>query len=282
MSQWDAVDMALPLKSWTRNVPVAEGLEVLDLAEPGMPLADWRDAADARLPHTDPAYRQTLLRLVRRMFVDVEDGTLVASPFLRLLRSGDQALRHDLFFARYALAHPWCLLAARHLILPRIARMGAAGSITTEEWDAFVVRYIEPKASDASRKKTRSTVTGLFQHLRVLHRDGPSTAPTTLHRSEPAPLAFAWMVADQMASQLMGEASRAWAVAHSDAAQLFAVSPDYAERCIDTAIETGELRVVERAGEAFVAPGSDYCFAPLPVVTESSVDTFGDWAEPAA
>ena len=258
MQSWNVIDMALPLKSWTRNVPFPEGAALVCLAEGGMSVTDWRARADAQLPHSDPAYRQTLLRLILRMFIDLDGETIVETPFLRLLRDGDEQRRSDLFFARYALAHPWCLLAARRLILPRIERVGAEAEVSLAEWDAFVSTYIEASASEASRRKTRSTVIGVFQQLGVLDRTGRSTAPTRLQRAQPSPLAFGWLVADQLAAQLIGEATRAWCVSESDAALLFAVSQAFGESCLRSAVHKGELRAIRIDGERSVRVTKGY------------------------
>ncbi len=258
MQSWNVIDMALPLRSWTRNVPHPEGVELLCLAEGGMSTNEWRERADAHLPHTDPNYRQTLLRLILRMFLDVEDETIVETPYLRLLRSSDEKRSSDLFFARYALAHPWCLLAARRLILPRIQRVGAQAEVSLTEWDAFVSTYIEDSASEASRRKTRSTVIGVFQQLGVLERTGKSTAPTQLRRAEPDALAFGWVVADQLAGQLIGQATRQWCVTESDAAQLFAIEPEVGEALLRSAVHHGELRAIRIDGERAVRVTPQY------------------------
>jgi hypothetical protein len=269
MKQWNVIDMALPLRSWTRNVPLVEGLELISMAEDGMSVPDWRARADDILPHTDPGYRQTLLRLVQRMFLDVnEAGThILETPYLRLVREGDEKRQRDLFFGRYALAHPWCLLAARRLILPRIDRLGDEAEVTTEEWDAFVSTYMEASASDASRRKTRSTITGVFQHLGVLEREGSSSAPTRPRRATPDPLAFGWMVADQLSAQLIGRATRDWAATTSDAAQLFAIDPEDAQALIRKAVGKGELRAVKIDGERGVTPAPSYAHAMGPAAS---------------
>ncbi|HCH64015.1 MAG: hypothetical protein CL927_18830 [Deltaproteobacteria bacterium] len=263
MEAWNLIDMALPLRSWTRNVPFPEGVDLLCLAEGGMTTAQWREKADEVLTHSDPAYRQTLLRLIVRMFLDLDpDGeTILETPFLRLLRDGDEKRRRDIFFVRYALAHPWCLLAARRLILPRIGREGDAAEISLAEWDAFVSTYIEASASEASRRKTRSTVIGVFHQLGVLQRSGRSTAPTTLKRAAPDPLAFGWVVADQLAAQLVGEATREWCVAESDGAQLFAVGAEQGQALLRTAVHQGELRAVKVEGERGVRAPAPYAHA---------------------
>ena len=178
------------------------------------------------------------------------------TPVLRMLKEGDEARRRDLFFARYALAHPWCLLAARRLILPRLARMGDAAEISLAEWDAFVSRYIEHGTSEASRRKTRSTVIGVFQALGVVQRLAKSTAPTILQRSQPDGGAFGWVVADQLASELVGVASRDWCVRESDAATLFACSTEHAETCLEATVAAGELESVEHQGEPGLQPSA--------------------------
>ncbi len=252
MQEWDIIDMALPLKSWTRTVPLSEGIDLLLAVEPGMDYAVWRDKADALLPHADPSYRQTLLRLIRRMFLELDDETILGTPFLELIRSGDETRRRHLFCARYALAHPWCLLASRRLILPRLARNAEQAEISIEEWDAFVSRFIEDSASEASRRKTRSTITGVFQNLGVVDREGPSTAPTRLQRGRPDAVAFGWMVADQLASELRSTATRTWAVTSSDAAQLFAIDDATGRKCLTAAIKSGELLAARMGTESAV------------------------------
>jgi hypothetical protein len=257
------IDMALPLKSWTRNVPYPEGAELVCLAEGGMAVELWREKAEQELSQADPTYRQTLLRLVGRMFLDVVEETIVETPFLRMLKEGDEARRRDLFFARYALAHPWCLLAARRLILPRVARMGDAAEISLAEWDAFVSRYIEHGASEASRRKTRSTVIGVFQALGVVQRLAKSTAPTILQRAHPDGVAFGWVVADQLASELVGTASRSWCARESDAAALFACSTDHAEACLEVTVAAGELESVDHHGEPGLQPSAAHHHSPM-------------------
>lgn len=260
---WDEIDVALPLRSWTRNVPESEGLILIDLARDGMTVADWRTAADAALPHGDASYRQTLIRLVQRMFLDVESDAIVETPFLRLIQDGDAEQRHDLFFARYALAHPWTLLAARQLVLPGLLTSGEGATVSSEDWDAFVARFIEDKASDASRRKTRSTVIGTLMQLGVLERDGSSSSPTRLRRGQPAALAFAWAVCDQMVGELRPREHLDWATHRSDAAQLFAILPEDAEDLLGHALAEDELLAIEVGGEPGVSPPASYGYAPL-------------------
>jgi hypothetical protein len=260
---WNTIDVALPLRSWTRNVPEVEGLALLDLAQQGMAVTDWREAADGALPHNDSSYRQTLSRLVQRMFLDIEDEAIVATPFLRLLQDGDADLRHDLFFARYGLAHPWTLLAIRQLVLPGLASTGPGTVISIEEWDAFVGRFIEAKASEASRRKTRSTVIGTLLQLRVLERSGSTSSPTRIRRGTPQPLAFAWVVCDQLVGELRPVEGLDWVTTASDAAQLFAVEPDEAETLLGEALAEDELLAVEVDGEPGVAAPPDYGYRPL-------------------
>ncbi len=261
---WDQIDVALPLRSWTRNVPESEGLALLDLAQDGMSVEDWRTAADAALPHGDASYRQTLLRLVQRMFLDVEDERIVETPFLRLIHDGDAALRHDLFFARYGLAHPWTLLAVRQLVLPGLSREGEGTVITIEDWDAFVARFIEAKASEASRRKTRSTVIGTLLQLGVLERVGSSSSPTRLRRGAPSARAFAWVVCDQMVGELRPRERLDWATQTSDAAQLFAIDATLAEELLGEALAEDELLAIEVDGEPGLAPPPTYGYRPLP------------------
>jgi ClpP class serine protease len=46
-------------------------------------------------------------------------------------------------------------------------RLGDGAAVSIEDWDHFVLRFGEPDATEASRRKTRSTVIGVLQQLGV-------------------------------------------------------------------------------------------------------------------
>lgn len=243
-------DVALPLRSWTRNVPAEEALTLLDLAEPGRALADWEAASEEALTHEDRTYRRTLTRLVARMFLDIEEDVIQDSGFLRLLRDGPDQRRGDLLSVRYALAHLWPLEAARQVVRPALAGTEEA-EVSISEWDGFVARLIEDEASAGSRRKTRSTVIGALVSLGVAQRAAAATGPVRLVPGRPDPLAFGWALTEQVAGELRDGCPAAWAATDSDAAVLFGVTADYAEACIRATVAKG-LLIVE--GDQLVLP----------------------------
>lgn len=233
-------DVALPLRSWTRNVPAEEALALLDLAVAGQPLEAWEAAAASALDHEDPSYRRTLARLVGRMFLDVEEGVILDSTFLRLIKDGPDRRRSDLLAVRYALAHVWPLEAARRLVRRRM-RDERARDVEIADWDEFVDELIEPDASPGSRRKTRSTVIGALVSLGVAERSAAATGPVRLREGRPDPLAFGWGVVEQLSGELGGGRPLSWVTTESDAALLFGVTADYGEACLRAAVARGML-----------------------------------------
>jgi hypothetical protein len=244
-------DVALPLRSWTRNVPFEEALTLLDLASPGRALDDWATAAEEALTHEDRAYRRTLTRLVGRMFLDLEGETIVESEFLRLVAGGPDRRRSDLLAVRYALAHMWPLEAARRVVRPALASQERA-EVSIADWDAFVADLIELDASAASRRKTRSTVIGALVSLGVAERAATAGAPVALSPGRPDPLAFGWALGEQLAGELREACDAGWAATDSDAALLFGVTQDYGEACIRATVAKGLL---VRDGDTLRLPG---------------------------
>lgn len=239
-------DVALPLRSWTRNVPFEEALTLLDLASPGRALADWEAASEEVLTHEDRAYRRTLTRLVGRIFLDTEGEAIADSGFLRLVADGPDRRRADLLAIRYALAHIWPLEAARRVVRPVLAQAEEA-EVSIADWDAFVAALIEPDASAASRRKTRSTVIGALVSLGVAERAAAAAAPVRLTPGRPDPLAFGWALTEQLSGELRDRCDTTWAAGASDAALLFGVTQEYGEACIRATVAKGLL--VEEGGE---------------------------------
>jgi hypothetical protein len=255
----NVVDAAVPLRSWTRNIPPEEALALLDLARPGDAVAAWDEAAIAALEPHDPGYRRTLVRLVGRTFLDVDleegeddpvNGTIADSDYLRLVQEGPEQRRADLVAVRYALAHVWPLMAARLLVSDGLR---GPGEIGIAEWDTFVDTWIEPDTSVASRRKTRSTVIGALVALGVVERQAASAAPTVLRRGRPDPLAFGWAVREQLEGELRDAATVEWVAHHSDAALLYAADPEYARACLRAAVGRKLLVSRDVDGEPGVA-----------------------------
>ncbi len=254
MGNYGPIDFPRPLTSWTRTLPQDEGLALIDLAVPGEAAEDWRNRCEALLDTAEPSYRQTLIRLVQRIFIETDGAdTVLDTPMLRLIQSGPETRRNDIFFSRYGLAHPWTLLAVQELVAPRLAAAEAAGAapeaIPMEDWDALVDRFTEEEASAASRRKTRSSVIGVLVQLGVLERDGASSAPARPRRARPDPLAYGLTVAEQLSGQLLLTLRTAEVVAHSDASRLWCPSPDYAEACLRAAVALDVLVATKVEGQ---------------------------------
>lgn len=256
------LDLPVPLKSWTRTVPAAEALALIAAVSPGEPLDAWAARADGLLPQSEPSYRQTLLRLVERLALVVEDGTIVESPLLKLLLGANEQRRHDLFTAAYALAHPWTLLACRQLVLPRLDEDGVGAQVSIEAWDQLIARFSDGEATEASRRKTRSTLIGVLQQLGVVERDSHAGAPTRLRRGQPDAVAFGWVLADQLATELCGEATMTWVGHFSDAAMLYALEPEQAAERAAAAVRARVLKKAELDGSPGVGISAAWGFHP--------------------
>lgn len=256
------VDLPVPLKSWTRTVPAAEALALIAAVTPGEPLDDWAQRADGLLPQSEPSYRQTLLRLVERLVFVVEDGKIAESPLLRLLLGANEQRRHELFTAVYALAHPWTLLACRQLVLPRLDADGVGAQVSIEAWDQLVARFSDADATEASRRKTRSTLIGVLQQIGVVERDSHAGAPTRLRRAQPDPVAFGWALGDQLATELCGEATMTWVGHFSDAAMLYALEPAQAVERAGAAVRARVLKKAELDGAPGVGISASWGFSP--------------------
>jgi len=240
------------LKSWVGTVNEAEGIALLDLARPGMALESWRQEADQLLSQEDDHERALLIELIERMFLDHSEGQLQSSRNLRLSQSGWPKLREELFLTRFALAHPWTLLAARELIAPHLLAVlqpGApaeVGQVSLSEWDAFVDRHIDPDVGEASRGETRSTLVGMLKRLGTLASPEGSQGPLQVCHAWPAPMVFGWVLAEQLRRQPEQPVCFDWAVHESDAALLFAVRPDHARRCVLAALQARLIQRVQR------------------------------------
>ncbi|MEL6347886.1 MAG: hypothetical protein AAFV53_32570 [Myxococcota bacterium] len=236
------------LKSWVRTLPEPEAMTLLDLARPGVRLELWRQEADATLTQEDASYRTLLIKMVERMMLDHDGERILDSRYLWHFQNGWPAQRMDLFLARYGLAHPWTALAGRELLLPALSTAEArdapedAGFIELSDVDAFVARHIDPNIGESSRKKTRSTIVGLFRKIGNLEQNGSSRDPLQVRRTQPTPLAFGWVVAQQLRQTPDQEVTEQWAASHSKAMALFTPTDSYAERCVEAAVTAGLLK----------------------------------------
>jgi len=226
------------LKSWVRTLNEVEGMLLLDIARPGMLLDIWRKEADAVLTQDGASYRSLLIKMVERVLLDTEDDRILDSPYLRAFQSGWPKLRAELFLVRYGLAHPWTVLAAHEILAPARQSDEEALMVELSVWDDFVSRHIDPTIGESSRKKTRSTLVGLFKKLGCLEATGSGRAPLRVCTVHPAPLVFGWVVGAQLQHDPTPHSTR-WASRSSNAAALFGPSPEYGRRCVEAAVRVG-------------------------------------------
>jgi hypothetical protein len=217
---------------------------LLDIARPGMSLECWRKESDVVLSKDDASYRTLLVKMVERILLDTDGDHILGSPYLQAFQSGWPELRAQLFLVRYGLAHPWTARAAHEILAP--ARAAARQedlefpTVSLDTWDEFVSRHIDPNIGESSRKKTRSTLVGLFKKLGCLEATGTGRAPLRVCTMVPAPLVYGWMVGAQLADEPTPRTTR-WASRSSNAASLFGLRPEFGRRSVEAAIRVGMI-----------------------------------------
>lgn len=237
------------LKSWVRTLNESEGMALLDLARPGQRLEIWRREAEQALPQEDATYRSLLIKLVERMLLDHDEERILDSRYLYHFQHGWEAQRMALFLIRYGLAHPWTALAGHKMLAPTLraaSRRDAAADadlIELSVWDDFVDAHIDPSVGPSSRKKTRSTMVGLFRKMGVLEAVGTgSRAPLRVLSTCPPPLVLGWALREQLRATPERLITEQWASEGSHAAAIFGPPPDYARRCVEAALQDGMLQ----------------------------------------
>ena len=243
-------------------------MELLDLAEPGMALADWRARGESRLPQISRDRRRELMREVERDLLDLSapgvggpgigpaggPGVYICGGwFLRLFQQEGPHVRQGLFIGRAlygragvrevleALVHPALGRAEEPLAGPEAALIGG------EEWEGFFLDRLPEGTGGASRTKTRQT---MQRHLALAGVLDLEPLPSTrAQRARPAPLAFAWLVLHEMERTGRSEARLEWAIRQSFAARLFACEEAYARLCVEAGVRAGLMRAGYLAGQ---------------------------------
>jgi hypothetical protein len=236
------------LPTWTRTLNTSDALDLLDMAQPGMPLSDWKERAHAMLPQASRARRQELVREVQRDLLDHDGEVVQGSTFLRLFHHEAPHVREALFIGRLLstragiaevldeLIHPAILRAEEPLALPEDAHVNG------ETWAAWLRRHLPPGTGTPAQEKTRQTLQRHLAIAGVLVLDEPPGTGGTAQRSRPPPLAFTWLVAAEMARDHRAEASVSWALGASFAARLFAVDEPYGRAALEIGVQAGLLR----------------------------------------
>jgi hypothetical protein len=113
--------------------------------------------------------------------------------------------------------------------------------IRPEVWDTFLREVLRPGIPDEAFRKTRSTLQTALARVGVLDITGNTTRTTRVRHGDPDPLAFAWVIADELARTGMTEAPESWALQFSFAARLFAPRRESAEVGLDLGVREGLL-----------------------------------------
>lgn len=235
-----------PLTSWTRTLNEDDALTLIDAAHPGTPVDEWAALGDRILPQGGPARRRELIRIVRDELLDSRDGVLVSSAWLRLFQEGSPHRRRGLLYGRLWQNRPLVLRALEELVHPALERASRplaphdADLLEADAWDRFLRSCLRPDVPREAFVKTRSTLQGALRDVGVVEITGHRERTLRVHHGRPDPLAFAWVVARELASR--GEESETWALHVSFAARLFAPKADYAATCVDEGVSAGLLR----------------------------------------
>lgn len=268
--------------TWTRTLNGRDAMELLDLAEPGMALEDWRARGESRLPQTSRHRRRELMREVERDLLDLSApgggapgggvpgggaGVYICGGwFLRLFQQEGPHVRQGLFIGRALygrggvrevleeLVHPALIRAEEPLAGPEAARIGG------EEWEGFFLDRLPEGTGEPARTKTRQTMQRHLALAGVL--DLGALPATRAQRARPAPLAFAWLVLHEMERTGRSEARLEWAICQSFAARLFACEEAYARLCVETGVRAGLMRAGYLAGQPRLHTAGDGIGAP--------------------
>jgi hypothetical protein len=255
--------MTVRLGSWTRTLNEEDAVALLLEASTGQQIDDWEERAHAMLPQPTRARRQETVRMVRDWFLDVDEGKIVRTTWLRLFQEGSPGRRRDLLHARMHAERPWTLRAIDELVLPKLAVADEplaprdAGVVTPDDWAAFFDRNIIERTPAEAAKKTRTTVQLHLVRLGVLAADTSSDRRVVVQHAEPDELAFAWLLHHELIRDRRTEASEVWALDRSVAARLFATRRTYAARCVDAAVAAGFVHRGYLAGASRLHPSSE-------------------------
>lgn len=248
------------LPSWTRTLNEAEALTLLDLARPGAGVTEWKAGGHEGLPQGSLPRRRELVGIVLSDLLDVREGVIEDSSFLRAFRTGSPHRRRCLLLGRYlarrALVAPALAAVVRPALVRSEVALAPAGSaeITPVEWDRWLRSVLRPGIPSEAYKKTRSTLQSALASAGCVTLEGNRSRTTRATRGDPDAVAWAWTLADEI-GRGGGECDEAWASQHSFAALLFAPRADAAASMIEAGIAAGLLRRSFLAGRARLLVG---------------------------
>lgn len=241
------------LTSWTRTLNEPEAGILLDAAVPGDQVDAWAARGEEVLPQASRDRRRELLRIVRDELLDLADGRIVDTAFLRLFRGGSPHRRKGLLWGRLLARRPLVEPALHALIVPALAASDVplapldSDRIDAAAWDTWLRSILRPGIPPEALRKTRTTLQGGLAAVGVLQIEGNAIRITRVTHAEPDPLAWAWTLADELARG-GGETDEARALRDSFAARLFGTRREYGMACLEAGISAGLLRRSYLAG----------------------------------
>ena len=244
---------AASLPSWTRTLNEPEAGTLLDAAVPGGSVDAWAALTDGLLPQASVPRRRELIRIVREDLLDHEAGVIEDTAFLRIFRAGTAHRRKGLLWGRLLSRRPLVEPALEALVLPALRAFDTplapheADVIPAQSWDSWLYSVLRPGIPSEAFKKTRSTLQTALASAGVLQFEANRARTTHVIHAEPDPLAWSWIVADEL-GRAGGENDEAWALRDSFAARLFGTRPEYGMACIEAGIGAGLLRRSYLAG----------------------------------
>lgn len=254
--------MTSGLTSWTRTLNEDDAILLLEQSDPGTSRERWNERGHEILPQASRPRRRETLRIVGEQLLDWRDNQVADTSFLRLFQAGTAHRRHALLYGRILAQQPWILRALAELVHPRLERTHEplappdVDLIPEEDWRAFIRRHAD--LPDSAFAKTRTMLHRNLAALGVLAVAGNSRRITRVKHAEPDPTAFGWLMAHELTTSGRSEAGQSWARVDALPSKLFAVRPEYADRCIDLAVQDGLLRRGFLAGMARLHVGEAY------------------------
>lgn len=225
-----------------------------------MTVTAWREAAHVALPYARAAQREHVIREALAL-LDVGEDRFLAHWFLALHsdEKADLATRIDLVRARRYAFHPWVDAAARELILPILEESERplalrTSSVTMAEVHAFVDARLDPGSSANARAETIRALVHALIGLKTIVRAGRGFIA---RRTHPSPVAIGWLLGWQLRLEHRHEMSNAEAYVRSTAAIVYALTPTYAQHCVQVATARKQIEQSYLASEARILRVND-------------------------
>ncbi len=244
---------AASLPSWTRTLNEPEAGTLLDAAVPGESVDAWAALTDGLLPQASVPRRRELIRIVREDLLDHTASVIDDTAFLSIFRGGTAHRRKGLLWGRLLSRRPLVEPVLEALVLPALRASDTplaphdADVVPSEAWDSWLYAVLRPGIPSEAFKKTRSTLQTALASAGVLQFEANRARTTHVIHAEPDPVAWSWIVADELARG-GGENDESWALRGSFAARLFGTRHEYGMACIEAGIGAGLLRRSYLAG----------------------------------